>query len=82
VTSLTPGTVNLILGSDYSGLVPQSPQASAAPGAQPSQATASPAASPSRSSSGVADLAKANGGITAAAACSSDAAAFAGASSP
>jgi hypothetical protein len=83
VTSLAPGTVDLILGSDFTGLVPETPHVPATPTAQASQPPASPAASPSASSSSdVAGLAQANGGITAAAACSSDGAAFAGANSP
>jgi LCP family protein required for cell wall assembly len=92
VTSLTPGTVDLILGSDFTGLNPQSPatqQVSATPtvqpaptasGATPGASGASPAAS--ASSSGVAGLAQSNGGITAAAACNSDGTAFAGPLSP
>ncbi|HEU5384806.1 MAG TPA: LCP family protein [Streptosporangiaceae bacterium] len=95
VASLTPGTVNLILGSSFTGLVrqaPQLPQAGAAaatsPAAKPSQpsSAASPSASssvsPSASASGVAGLAQANGGITAAAACNADSAAFGGPLSP
>ena len=31
VSSLTPGTVDLILGSDFTGLAPQAPQATATP---------------------------------------------------
>ena len=81
VASLAPGTVDLILGSDFTGLVPATsgtqvtPQASATPAVQPS-AGASP------SPSGVASLAQSNGGITAAAACTSDSSAFAGPLSP
>jgi LCP family protein required for cell wall assembly len=90
VASLTPGTVDLILGSDFTGLVPASPtpatpvtpQASATPSVQPSQASASASPSASASSSGVASLAQSNGGITAAAACTSDGSAFAGPLSP
>jgi LCP family protein required for cell wall assembly len=90
VASLAPGTVDLILGSDFTGLAPESPQASrspqatASPAVQPSQAATSPGASPSASSgsSSVAGLAQANGGITAAAACSSDSPAFSGPESP
>lgn len=92
VASLTPGTVDLILGSDFTGLVPQTPQspqatpdatAQASATAQGS-ATVAPGASPSASASGsgVASLAQANGGITAAAACTSDSTAFAGPNSP
>ncbi len=84
VASLTPGTVDLILGSDFTGLAqqaPQIPQATATPAVQPSQSSgASPSAS--ASASGVAGLAKSTGGITAAAACSSDGSAFAGPLSP
>jgi len=91
VASLTPGTVNLILGSDFTGLVPQSsqtatPQVSATPtvtATAPATGTsASPGASPSASASGVAGLAQSNGGITAAAACNADGSAFAGPLSP
>jgi LCP family protein required for cell wall assembly len=88
VATLTPGTVDLILGSDFTGLVPESPQASqtpqasATPAVPSSQTTASAGASPSASPSGVAGLAQSNGGITAAAACSSDSSAFAGPNSP
>ena len=93
--TLTPGTVELILGSDFTGLVPQSPAAlSATPGTPATQrshparrprsaapersATASGSASPSASASGISNLAQANGSITAAASCASDASAFAG----
>jgi len=89
VASVTPGTVNLILGSDFTGLTSQAPQASAnpaatatAPSAGTSASSASPRASASAPSSGIASLAQSNGGITAAAACSSDSAAFAGSLSP
>jgi LCP family protein required for cell wall assembly len=83
VTSLTPGTVDLILGSDFTGLAPDTSQAAATPTVQSSQTAAAPGTSPSASSSsGVVGLAQANGGITAAAACTSDSAAFAGANSP
>jgi LCP family protein required for cell wall assembly len=83
VTSLTPGTVDLILGYDFTGLVPETSQVVATPTVQSSQTAASPGASPSASSSsGVAGLAQADGGITAAAACTSDSSAFAGANSP
>ncbi len=93
VASLTPGTVDLILGSDFTGLVPQTPetptpvtqvtsQATATPSVQPSQASAGASPSASASSSGVASLAQSNGGITAAAACTSDSSAFAGPLSP
>jgi hypothetical protein len=95
VRSIVPGTVDLILGSDFNGLVRQNPQVTATPTTGASQASsgASPSASASQASSGaspsasastsgVADLAKANGGITAAAACSADSAAFSGPLSP
>jgi len=83
--SLAPGTVELILGSDFTGLVPQGP-AAASPSATPaasaspsSQATAGPSASASPSPSvSVSGLAQANGGITAAASCTSDGSAFSG----
>jgi LCP family protein required for cell wall assembly len=91
VASLTPGTVDLILGSDFTGLDPETPatsvtavtpQASVTPTVQPSQASAGASPSASASSSGVASLAQSNGGITAAAACTSDSSAFAGSLSP
>ena len=75
VASLKPGTVDLILGSDFNALAPQTPAARVTP-----QASATPTAS--ASSSGVASLARSNGGITAAAACTSDSSAFAGPLSP
>jgi len=84
VASVAPGTVDLILGSDFTGLkahTSQSPQATASPTAS-AQASASPSPSASASSSGVAGLAQANGGITAAAACTADGSAFAGPLSP
>jgi LCP family protein required for cell wall assembly len=81
VPSLVPGTVDLILGSDFTGLRPQAQQATATPAGQPSQSSgASPSAS--ASPSGVASLAQSNGGITAAAPCSADGAAFTGPLSP
>ena len=85
VASLTPGTVDLILGSDFTGLAPSpvtqvTPQSSATPSAK--QAPAGASRSASASSSGVASLAHSNGGITAAAACTSDSSAFAGPLSP
>jgi LCP family protein required for cell wall assembly len=99
VASLTPGTVDLILGSSFSGLAPQSSPSGATPAVQssspssPSSPAASPAnpssstgssspASPSASASGVTGLAQANGGITAAAACTADSNAFSGPLSP
>jgi LCP family protein required for cell wall assembly len=90
-SSLTPGTVELILGSDFTGLAPQSPtdsatpNDSATPGASGSPGvSASPAASasPSASGSAVASLAQSDNGITAAASCASDSSAFAGPDSP
>jgi LCP family protein required for cell wall assembly len=85
VASVTPGTVELILGSDYTGLNPQTPvgtQVSATPAVQPSQASSAASTSASASPSDVAGLAQSNGGITAAAACSSDSSAFTGPLSP
>jgi LCP family protein required for cell wall assembly len=94
VASLTPGTVNLILGSSFTGLVPQTPQAGATTATSPAVTTSQPSSaaspsasgasgvSPSASASGVAGLAQANGGITAAAACTADGAAFGGPLSP
>jgi len=85
VPSLPPGTVDLILGSDFTGLVArasQNPQATASPTATASQATSSASPSASPSASGVASLAQSNGGITAAAACSADSSAFSGPLSP
>jgi LCP family protein required for cell wall assembly len=94
VTSLTPGTVDLILGSDFTGLAPKTPetpatsvtavtpQGSVTPAVQPSQASAGASPSASASSSGVAGLAQSTGGITAAAACTSDSSAFSGSLSP
>jgi LCP family protein required for cell wall assembly len=105
-TSLTPGTIELIIGADYTGLTAQpSASASASPSASASTGTAStgtastgtastgtasigagasasPSPSPSVSPSGVTGLAQANGGITAAANCSSDSSAFSGSNSP
>jgi LCP family protein required for cell wall assembly len=83
--TLTPGTVELILGSDFNGLVPQNPTSSAAPSTSASSgASASAIASPSPSTSGstVANLAQSNNGITAAASCASDSSAFSGPLSP
>jgi LCP family protein required for cell wall assembly len=87
--SLAAGTVELILGSDFTGLTSQSsatqptPGASLTPSANASP-SASPGASPSASASptGIGSLAQSNGGITAAAACASDSSAFAGPLSP
>jgi len=94
---VTPGTVELILGSDFTGLTAAGPSASASPGASAgpgasasptasptSSAAAGASASPSPSASGSAidNLAQQNGGITAAASCASDSSAFAGPDSP
>ena len=84
-STLTPGTVELILGSDFTGLLPQNTTASGAPSTSATPGTsASPggSASPSASGSAVANLAQANNGITAAASCASDSSAFAGPLSP
>src|SRR5580693_3890604 len=83
-STLTPGTVELILGSDFTGLAPpDSPvTAPATPATQSGSPTASGSASPSASGSAVANLAQSNGGITAAASCASDSSAFAGPLSP
>ncbi len=81
--SLTPGTIELILGSDFTSLKPATPtvQATATPAVSATPASsASP--SPSAGASGVAGLAQSNGGITAAANCASDGSAFAGPLSP
>ncbi len=85
VASQAPGTVNLILGSDFTGLAPQgprTPQVSATPAVQSSPPSTAASPSASASSSGVASLAQSTGGITAAAACSADSSAFAGPLSP
>ena len=85
VASLTPGTVDLILGSDFTGLAPQTtstPKATATQATGSPQTSAGAGPSASASASGVADLAKSNGGITAAAACSADSSAFSGPLSP
>jgi LCP family protein required for cell wall assembly len=75
--SLTPGTIELILGSDFTGLTVQpAPTPSATPTGLQS-ATPNPSASPSQSP-GVSGLAASNGGITAAVPCTSDGSAFAG----
>jgi LCP family protein required for cell wall assembly len=83
--TLTPGTVELIVGSDFTGLTPVT-QPSPTPSAQPSASAGSgtsagsPSASPSPSASatGIASLAQSDDGITAAASCGSDGSAFAG----
>jgi LCP family protein required for cell wall assembly len=82
VPSLAPGTIDLILGSDFTGLVRRNPQATATPTTGASQASSGASPSAPASASGVAGLAKSNGGITAAAACSADSSAFAGPLSP
>jgi hypothetical protein len=82
VPSLAPGTIDLILGSDFTGLVRRNPQATATPTTGASQASSGASPSASASASGVTGLAKSNGGITAAAACSADSSAFAGPLSP
>jgi len=83
--------VQLILGSDFTGLTPAAtPAVSATPGTTPTTAapgtsTVSPtpsAPTPSASASGIGSLATANGGITAAASCASDSTAFAGSLTP
>jgi LCP family protein required for cell wall assembly len=88
--SVAPGTVDLVLGSDFTGLAAQGPGASPSATASGSPSTGpstglstgpSPSASPSPSVS-VSGLASANGGITAAASCASDTSAFAGPLSP
>jgi hypothetical protein len=86
VASLPSGTVDLILGSSFTGLAPQTPQSGATPAVQSSSPSspASPSASTgasspaSASASGVTGLAQANGGITAATACTADSGAFSG----
>jgi LCP family protein required for cell wall assembly len=82
VPSLTPGTVDLILGADFTGLVPRAPQAAASSATGSPQASAGASPSASASASGVADLAQTTGGITAAAACTADSQAFSGPLSP
>jgi len=87
-STLTPGTIKLIIGSDFTGLTPDpsataspSVSVSASPTAAPSTgASASPTATPS--ASGISGLAQANGGITGDVSCSSDSSAFAGPLSP
>src|SRR5256886_2157844 len=72
VPSLTPGTVDLILGSDFTGLAPQSPQATTTSATGASQASSGASPSASASASGIASLAQSNGGITPAAARTAD----------
>jgi LCP family protein required for cell wall assembly len=81
--SLKPGTVELILGSDFTGLNPKTSSSAAQPSPSASPSV-SPSASPSTgpSSSSVTGLAQSTGGITAAASCASDSSAFAGPLSP
>jgi hypothetical protein len=52
VSSLTPGTVDLILGSDFTGLAPQAPHATATPATGSPQASAGASPSASASASG------------------------------
>jgi LCP family protein required for cell wall assembly len=79
--SLKPGTVELILGSDFTGLNPKTSSSAAQPSPTSSpSASASPSTGPSSSS--VTGLAQSTGGITAAAPCASDSSAFAGPLSP
>jgi LCP family protein required for cell wall assembly len=80
-STLAPGTVELILGSDFSGLSPASasPTASTSPSVSTST---SPGASPTASGSAIASLARSDNGITAAASCASDSSAFSGPLSP
>ena len=77
--SLKPGTVELILGSDFTGLNPKTSSSAVQP-SPTSSPSVSPSASPSTSpsSSSVTGLAQSTGGITAAAPCASDNSAFAG----
>jgi hypothetical protein len=82
VPSLTPGTVDLILGSDFTGLAPQSSQAAATSATRSPRASSSASPSASASASGITSLAQSNGGITAAAACTADSSAFSGPLSP
>ncbi len=65
-SSLTPGTLELIIGSSYQGL----------------RTVPSPSASPKPKKPGVGSLARSFNGITGNASCSSDSAAFAGPNSP
>ena len=96
-STLTPGTVELVLGSDFTGLAPclRGPQRPPRPSPRPAPAPrpvpepsqprhlsqSSTAASPNASGP-VSGLAQSNGGITAAASCSSDSSAFSGPLSP
>ncbi|MGH3274436.1 MAG: hypothetical protein ACRDNZ_08980, partial [Streptosporangiaceae bacterium] len=80
--AVSPGTVEMILGSSFSSLAPQADQGSAtpegtqAPGLPPGTPSASPTSSPGGEPS-LANLAEAFGGITGSANCQSDAGAFA-----
>jgi LCP family protein required for cell wall assembly len=71
-STLAPGTVELIIGSEFTALAP----------ATSASATPSASASASASGSAVASLAQSENGITAAASCASDSSAFAGPLSP
>jgi LCP family protein required for cell wall assembly len=80
-TSLSPGTIELVVGTDYSGLTPRAtPTATASPTPTSSASTGSTANN--GTSTAVAALAQQNNGITAAASCASDASAFSGPLSP
>jgi LCP family protein required for cell wall assembly len=82
-SALAPGTVELILGSDFSGLSPASTSPSPTASTSPSVSTStSPGASPTASGSAIASLAQSDNGITAAASCASDSSAFSGPLSP
>jgi LCP family protein required for cell wall assembly len=73
--SVTPGTIELIVGSDYTGLTPPTEAA-------PSASGSASATAEGVTTDGVAHLAEQNSGITAAATCASDASAFSGPLSP
>jgi LCP family protein required for cell wall assembly len=78
--NLTPGTIELIVGSDYTGLNAQAGgTVSSSPSTTPSPSASSSSAG---SSSALSDLAQQNNGITAAATCASDSGAFSGPLSP
>lgn len=79
--SLTPGTIELIIGSDYAGLTPQNGTTTSPPVSGSPAATATPSGSAS-SDGGVSGLAQKNNGITAAASCASDSSAFDGPLNP
>jgi LCP family protein required for cell wall assembly len=75
-TSLTPGTVELILGSDFTGLLAQNPatSASATPSTSPSPSTSpTPSTSPSPSTSGSGSTASAGSSASASPGASSSA---------